>query len=98
MTMAEKLRMINQMEMDNKTRAAALSKRFVVGCEYEANDPGFGTIRIIKRTAKSIRVTNGVNEWMMRIKTDNDGIEYAADSSVGRKWIIALTYKASWLA
>ncbi len=72
-----------------------MKAKFEVGGNYWANDNGFGSIKVLKRTAKSIRVLNDCgNEWMMRIKTDKDGNEYVTDSCVPKRWQYMLTYEA----
>lgn len=71
--------------------------KFEVGHEYEANDSGLGTIKIIGRTAQFIKVQNFYGaQFRMKVREDEDGSEYAFDSSVGRKWREAVTYKAAW--
>ena len=70
--------------------------KFEVGKSYEANDPGHVTIKIIGRTEKTIKVRNEYGyEWRMKIRTDEDGNEYAFDSSVGKKWVESFTYRAT---
>lgn len=64
--------------------------RFEVGKEYH-ND-GF-SIEVIKRTAKTITVTNGFTTWRMLIRTDGSD-EYVIDSKAPKKWRDALTYRA----
>lgn len=70
-------------------------KKFVVGEIYEAYQREYGNIKILRRSDKSIwvRNDNGI-EWMMRIKKDADGNEFAIDSLVPRKWREAFTYTA----
>ena len=70
--------------------------KFEVGKKYEAFDSGLDGITILKRTAKSVKVSNGLNEWMMRIRVDENGDEYVQDSAAGKKWVEAFTFKACW--
>lgn len=70
--------------------------KFEVGKKYESADWGLSKITILKRTAKSVKVSNGDYEWMMRIRVDENGDEYVQDSSAGRKWVEAFTFKACW--
>lgn len=69
-------------------------KKFEIGRDYEPYDPSFPSIKILRRTEKSIWVTNRQSTWMMRIKLDVDGNEYAVDSSVPKIWRDAFTYTA----
>ena len=73
---------------------AATPKRFEVGKEYEPYDPGFPAIKVLRRTEKSVWVTNNQSTWMMRIKLDADGNEYAVDNSVPKMWRDVFTYTA----
>ena len=75
-----------------------MAHRFEEGCVYEPYANEFENIRVIRRTAKTITVegTEGDVRWMMRVKTDEDGNEYAVDSKVPTKWREAFTYKAEW--
>ena len=62
---------------------------------YLPNDPGLDVIMVEKRTAKMIFVSTpkGV-KWRMKIKVDENGNEYAVDSSVPPHWRCAFTYQA----
>jgi hypothetical protein len=68
------------------------NNQFIVGKEYYPYGDGFPPITILKRTKKSIVVNNGSTTWMMRIKVDANGNEYATDSSVPQKWRECFTY------
>lgn len=69
--------------------------KFIVGYEYYPDGDGFDPIRVLKRTEKTMWVTNGNDSWRMRIRTDDAGREYASDSSNRAKWYrAALTYRA----
>ena len=72
--------------------------RFEVGKEYEANDPGHDSIKVLRRTRKSIVVNNGRTTWMMRINVDEEGAEFVVDHSVPKKWQDAYRYSARWEA
>lgn len=70
---------------------------FEIGHEYEATEPSMSHIKIIGRTRNFINVENDFgNQFRMKIRTDDDGDEYAYDSSVGAAWREAATYKAIW--
>ena len=71
-------------------------KRFIVGKRYESYDSSFDTIVILKRTDKTIWVDKDGVRWMMRIRKDHEGNEFAVDSSVPPKWRYAFTYSAEW--
>ncbi len=70
--------------------------KFEIGKTYLPNDSGFEMIKVLNRTPKMIKVTNKDTGsiWRMRIRTDENGDEYATDSSVPRKWRHAFTYYA----
>ena len=68
---------------------------FEVGSSYECADTGYDPIKILRRTEKTIWVTNGGNPWAMRVRHDGSG-EYAIDSTAGKKWADAFTYRACW--
>ena len=53
---------------------------FEVGKFYEFNENRFPPLEILKRTDKTIWVSNESHSWMMRIHHDVDG-EYAVDSA-----------------
>lgn len=72
-------------------------KKFEVGCKYEPYAIEFEPIEIIRRTEKTIWVKNECSEWKMRIKKDENGDEYAIDSSVQNKYRDSFTYKAEWI-
>lgn len=69
-------------------------KRFEVGKAYEANDPGFDPIMVLRRTAKCIIVDNGQSKWRMVVKVDENGDEYVVDSSVPKRWQEAFRYSS----
>ena len=74
-----------------------IPKKFEVGKEYEAADVGFDPIKILRRTEKSIWVTNGYATWVMRIRHTICGDEYAVDSSEPTSLRCALTYRAEYI-
>ena len=69
---------------------------FEVGKSYEAYDTGYSPITILRRTDKTVWVTNGSVQWKMRIRTDRSGNEIVTDSSVPPKWRDAFTYNSKW--
>ena len=70
--------------------------RFEVGKSYEPYAPEFVPVKVIRRTEKSIWVTNGDTTWMMRIWFDKYGNECATDSKVPKKWREAFTYQSTY--
>ena len=58
-------------------------KQFEVGKSYSWADICFDPFTVLSRTEKTIKVTNGVNTWRMRIRHDEDGDEWVRDSSMG---------------
>ena len=71
-----------------------MTRKFEVGKEYRPYDAGFDPILITRRTEKTIWCDNGQSKWMMRVKKDADGNEYAVDSAYPVRWRYTLTYKA----
>lgn len=69
---------------------------FEVGKFYESYGSGFDPIKILRRTDKTIWVDKDGVKWRMRIRKDNDGNEFAVDSSVPRNWRDDFTYSAKW--
>jgi len=68
---------------------------FEVGKTYEWMESGYDPITVLKRTNKSIKVTNGRNEWRMLVRVDDKG-EYVVDSSVPPHWRDVFTARAIW--
>ena len=64
--------------------------RFEVGKEYYHDGL---TIEVIKRTEKTITVTNGRTTWRMIVRRDSAG-EFVIDSKAPKKWRDAFTYRA----
>ena len=57
--------------------------KFEVGKSYSLADPCFDPFTVLSRTEKTIKVTNGINTWRMRIRHEDDGEEWVRDSSMG---------------
>lgn len=76
--------------------------KFEVGKEYEPYQREYGSVKVIRRTDRTIWVEKheswGDHRWFMRIKRDADGNEYAVDSKVPYKWRDAFTYMAEYVA
>lgn len=70
--------------------------QFETGRTYGAMDCGIDPITVIRRTRRCIIVDNGVNQWRMMVRMDDDGTEYAVDSSVPVRWRVAYTYSTRW--
>lgn len=70
-------------------------KRFEVGNEYFPYAREYDPITVVRRTEKTIWVRGAAgNTWMMRIRKDANGNEYATDSTVPTRWREAFTYEA----
>lgn len=71
-------------------------RKFTVGCTYESDYSGYEPVMVLRRTEKTVFVTNAFtgSKWRMRIRTDENGNEYVVDSSVPRGWRDVFTYKA----
>ena len=71
-----------------------MARTFQVGKAYRPYQTELDSMTVIRRTDKTIWCdTDGV-KWSMRIKKDEDGNEYAVDSSVPSHWRDAFTYEA----
>ena len=68
---------------------------FEVGSSYECADTEYDPIEILRRTEKTIWVTNCVSTWAMRVRHDDSG-EYAIDSTAGKRLADTFTYRACW--
>ena len=71
-------------------------KQFEIGKRYEWYQREYGWIKVLRRTAKCITVTNGGSTWRMVIRKDTEGNEYVIDSSVPERWRDAFTCSAKW--
>lgn len=71
--------------------------KFEVGKSYRWLEIGFDPFTVLRRTEKTITVTNGPSTWRMLVRIDDDGVEYVRDSSM-RAWGCMFKSKASWLA
>lgn len=70
--------------------------QFEVGKWYKPYGE-YHSIKILKRTSKTIWVDNTETTWMMRIKHDAFGNEFAVDSSVPKSWQEVLTYDSRYI-
>ena len=70
-------------------------KKFEVGHYYLCHDSGFDPIKVMRRTEKTIFVTNGGAKWRMRIRVDADGNEYVIDSSNPKRYRDIFRYNAT---
>lgn len=72
-----------------------MKRVFVVGKSYMAGTPILEPITITRRTEKTIWCKNSFcKNYMLRIKKDHSGNEYAVDSSVPERLRDMVTYKA----
>ena len=72
--------------------------RFEVGKTYDWADSCFDPFTVLRRTEKTITVTNGNNTWRMLIHHDEDGMEYVRDSSMGRSKYSLFISRPVWLS
>lgn len=67
---------------------------FMVGKKYEPYQADLGTMRVVRRTDKTIWCEKDFVQWRMKIRTDANGNEYAVETSVPTTWRDAFTYYA----
>ena len=72
-----------------------MATSFEVGKSYGASEIGFDPIMILKRSPKTLLVTNGQTTWRMRIRKDADGSELLIDSTMPERHRI--TYHSKWI-
>ena len=73
-------------------------KKFEVGESYELIERRWDPYRVLRRTQKTVMVTNGASVWTMRIRVDEDGDEYCIDSKTFRgRWKELGKCSAKWL-
>lgn len=70
--------------------------KFETGKTYGWCAGEYDPIKILRRTQKSVVVTNGSSTWRMIIKIDADGNEFVVDSSVPKRWQSSFTCSAQW--
>ena len=74
-------------------------KQFEVGKSYSWAEIGIYPFTVLSRTEKTIKVTNGVNTWRMRIRHGEDGDEWVRDSSMGdRSKFSMFISRPKWIA
>lgn len=71
-----------------------MARKFEVGKQYPPYQAEYDAITVTRRTDKTIWCDNGQCKFMMRVKKDRDGNEYAVDSTVPQRWRDAFTYTA----
>ncbi len=72
--------------------------KFVVGQSYYWADCGFDPFTVLSRTEKTIKVTNGNSTWRMKIRHDDDGMEWVRDSSMDRSKYSLFISRPIWIA
>lgn len=72
--------------------------KFEVGKSYDWADISFDPFTVLRRTEKTITVTNGSNTWRMLIRHDEDGMEYVRDSSMGRSNYSLFISRPIWIS
>lgn len=75
-----------------------MGKQFEVGKSYEWADICYDPFTVLRRTEKTITVTNGVNTWRMLIRHDEDGDEFVRDSSMGRSNYSLFISRPIWIS
>ena len=71
-----------------------------VGSLYSRNDSGFDPIIVTKRTEKTIWVTQRTwdgkekGSWTMRVRTDDDGNEWAVDYQIPVEHRLTMAFQA----
>ena len=70
---------------------------FEVGKTYDWADNGLDPITVLRRTAKTITVTNGTCTWRMLIHHDEDGMEYVRDSSMDHSKYSLFISRPIWI-
>ena len=72
-----------------------MSAKFVVGQQYYPADTEFDPVKVVRRTEKYIFVCGSSgNAWRMLVRTDENGVEYAIDSTYSKQWREVFTYRA----
>ena len=72
--------------------------KFEVGKTYSWADGSYDPFTVLRRTEKTITVTNGVCTGRMLVRHDEDGMEYVRDSSMGRSNYSLFISRPIWLA
>ena len=75
-----------------------MSEKFEVGLTYTWADIGYDPFTVLRRTEKTITVTNGSNTWRMLIRHDDDGNEWVRDSTADRSKYSLFISRPHWLA
>ena len=67
-----------------------------VGKTSGCAESGSPSVTVLKRTSRTVTVTNGSHVWRMLIRIDQDGNEYTVDSSVPPNWRDSYRWSAKW--
>lgn len=70
--------------------------KFEVGRSYAWADCGFDPFTVLRRTEKTITVTNGTCTWRMLIHHDEDGNEWVRDSTMDRSRYSLFISRPQW--
>ena len=73
-----------------------MEKEFEAGKSYTWADRSYDPFTVLKRTEKTITVTNGCNTWRMMIRHDEKG-EFVHDSTMGKNNYDLFTSRPSYL-
>ena len=71
--------------------------QFEVGKTYSWADASFDPFTVLRRTEKTITVTNGPNTWRMLVRHDEDGDEWVCDSSMSRSHYSLFISRQIWI-
>ena len=70
-------------------------KKFIVGKRYYPGDRSYDPVKVVKRTAKYIYVSDYRGfTWRMLIRIDHDGTEYCIDSTMPSRYKSSFMYCA----
>ena len=69
--------------------------KFEVGKNYEWYQREYGGFTVIRRTSRTITVTNNYSTWKMYTLINDNGDEFVMDRSVPQKWRWAFTCSAN---
>lgn len=72
--------------------------KFEIGKSYTWADVCYDPFTVLRRTEKTITVTNGSSTWRMLLRHDEDGMEYVCDSSMGRSRYSLFISRPIWTA
>ena len=72
--------------------------KFEVGKSYTWADNSFDPFTVLRRTEKTITVTNGYNTWRMLVRHDEVGMEWVRDSTMDNSRYSLFISRPVWVA